>query len=284
MRPLALDFLQEHGFGGFSWLVPTAGAVYSVTMVAVVIAFLVRTSRIGLPLSRALSASIAGVLGVIVGGHLYYVLSTGRLVTVGPIDWITREGAGSWGGYLGCTLAMVAYLKWQRLRAWPYLDVLGSVGALAAVIGRWGCFLAGCDFGRITSVPWAVHYPAGSLAFRTHVASGAIPFDAAQSLAVHPLTICLSLNGLFVFLAVSAVWRRWRQVSGLTLAAFWILYGATRFFWEFLRDPAVGGAVTGISLSQRMALVSIGIGAAIALGASRSLALQAPTSAPEAAT
>jgi len=253
-------------------------------MLAVVTAFLIRTSRIGLPLSRALSASIAGVLGVIVGGHLYYILSTGRLVTVGPIDWITREGAGSWGGYLGCMLAMAAYLGWQRLQAWPYLDVLGSVGALTAVVGRWGCLLAGCDSGRITSVPWAVNYPAGSIAFRSHVASGAISLDATQSLAVHPLTIYLSLNGLLVFLVVSAIWHRWRQVPGLTLASFWILYGTTRFFWEFLRDPAAGGAVTGISLSQKMALVSIGIGAAIALGISRQVTRRAPTSAPEAAT
>lgn len=276
MRPWVVDFLQEYGFGGAMWLVPTAGAVYGVTMLAVVTAFVVRTSRIGLPLSRALSASIAGVLGVIVGGHLYYVLGKGSLGTAGPVDWITREGAGSWGGYLGCMLSMAAYLKWHRLQAWPYLDVLGSVGALAAAAGRWGCLLAGCDFGRITLLPWGVRYPAGSLGFHAHAATGAIPLDATQSLAVHPLTVYLSLNGLLVFLVVSAIWRRWRQVPGLTLASFWILYGATRFFWEFLRDPAAGGAVTGVSLSQRMALVSVGIGVALALGAARRVTRPAP--------
>ncbi len=265
MRPWVVDFLQEHGFAGVTWLVPTPGVMYGATMLAVVTAFLARTSRFGLPLSRALSATIAGALGVIVGGHLYYLLGTGSLAAAGPVDWITREGAGSWGGYLGCMLAMAAYLKWQRLQAWPYLDVLGSVGALAAAIGRWGCLLAGCDFGRITSVPWAVHYPAESLAFRAHVASGLLPIDSTQSLAVHPLTIYLSLNGLLVFLVVSAVWRGWRHIPGVTLASFWILYGTTRFFWEFLRDPAAGGAVTGPSLPQIMALLAIGIGAAIGL-------------------
>ena len=278
MRPWVMDLLQEHGFRGLTWLVPTPGMVYGVTMVAVVLAFLVRTSRIGLPVSRALSASIAGVLGVIVGGHLYYAMGTGSLGTAGPVDWITREGAGSWGGYLGCMLAMAAYLKWQRLQAWPYLDALGSVGALAAAVGRWGCLLAGCDFGRITSVPWSMHYPSGSLAFRAHAASGAIPPHATQSLAVHPLTIYLSFNGLLVFLIVSLVWRRWRNVPGVTLASFWVLYSATRLFWEFLRDPAAGGAVTGISLSQKMALVSIGIGLAIAVLIARRIPHPAPAS------
>jgi len=265
MRPWVVELMQQHGLVGFASLVPTPGAVYGATMLAVVTAFLVRTSRIGLPLTRALSASIAGTLGVIVGGHLYYALGTGSLATAGPVDWITREGAGSWGGYLGCTLAMAAYLTWQRLEAWPYLDVLGSVGPLAAVVGRWGCLLAGCDFGRITSVAWGVHYPAGSLAFRAHGASGLLPLDATQSLAVHPLTLYLSLNGLLVFLAVSAVWRRWRDVPGVTLASFWVLYGTSRFFWEFLREPAAGGGGSHLSLSQGMALLAVGIGGVIGL-------------------
>jgi phosphatidylglycerol:prolipoprotein diacylglycerol transferase len=282
MRPWVVELMQQHGLAGIAWLVPTPGAVYGATMLVVVIAFLARATRIGLPPSRALSACIAGTLGVIVGGHLYYALDTGSLATAGPVDWVTREGAGSWGGYLGCTLAMAAYLKWQRLEAWPYLDVLGSVGALAAAVGRWGCLLAGCDFGRITSVPWAVHYPPGSLAFRAHAASGTLPLEATQSLAVHPLTIYLSLNGLLVFLAVSAVWRRWRRVPGVTLASFWVLYGTTRFCWEFLRDPAAGGAVSGLSLPQYMALASIGIGGTIALRGARRVSRRAHSSAPAA--
>jgi len=267
MRPWLIEFLWEHGLIGLSWLVPTGGVVYGMTMIVIVLLILRRSAQVGLPISRALSACIAGVVGVIVGGHLYYLLGTGKLAASGPIDWITQEGAGSWGGYLGCMLGMAAYLRWQRTSVWPYLDVLGSVGALAAVVGRWGCLLFGCDFGRVTAVPWAVHYPPGSLAYNAHVASGALSSDAAQSLAVHPLPIYLSINGLVVFLVVSAIWRRWRHIPGATLAAFWLLYGATRFFWEFLRDPAAGGASSGLSLPQWMALSAIVVGGVIGLAA-----------------
>ena len=269
MRPLIIDFLQDHGWGGITWFVPTAGALYGVTMVAIVLLFLRRTTQVGLPLSQALSASIAGVIGVIVGGHLYYLLGTGTMAASGPIDWITQEGAGSWGGYLGGMLGMAAYLRWKRASAWPYLDVLGSVGSLTAVVGRWGCLLFGCDFGRVTSVPWAVSYPPGSFAYNAHVTSGALSPDAVQSLAVHPLPVYLSINGLIVFLLVSAIWRRWRNIPGVTLAASWVLYGATRFFWEFLRDAAAGGATSGLSLPQWMALNAIVVSGVIALVASR---------------
>lgn len=269
MRPWIVEYLREHGLGGVGWLVPTGGFMYALAMLAIVLLFVRRTSLLGLPVSRALSACIAGVLGVIVGGHLYYLLITGGFASDGPIDWITREGAGSWGGYLGCMLGMAGYFKWRRYEVWPYLDVIGSVGALAAAIGRWGCLLFGCDFGRVTSVPWAVQYPPGSFAFNAHVQSGLLSPGAAQSLAVHPLPVYLSFNGMFVFLVVTLIWTRWRDIPGVTLASFWFLYGVSRFFWEFLRDPAAGGAGSGMSIPQWMALGAVVVSAVVLLVASR---------------
>jgi prolipoprotein diacylglyceryltransferase len=93
--------------------------------------------------------------------------------------------------------------------------------------------------------------------------------EAAQSLAVHPVPVYLSLNGLVAFLLVSAIWRRWRHVPGVTLMAFWALYGATRFFWEFLRDPAAGGASSALSLPQWMALCAVVVAGLVAASASR---------------
>jgi prolipoprotein diacylglyceryltransferase len=75
--------------------------------------------------------------------------------------------------------------------------------------------------------------------------------------------ITTSLNALLLFLIVSAVWHRTRHRPGTTLTVACVLYGSTRFFWEFLRDPAVGGTVSGLSLLQITALVGIGIAGVI---------------------
>ena len=255
--------------------------MYGAAVAIVVLLLLHRSRQVGLARDLMLPAIATGAVCGIAGTRLFHLVTTGRILQMHPAEWFGVSGSGSWGAYFGATFGVLAYFLVVRQNPWPALDVAGSAAGFGTCLGRLGCLLAGCDFGRITSVPWAVHYPAGSLAFRAHVASGAIAPDATQSLAVHPLTIYLSLNGLLVFLVVSAIWRRWRQVPGVTIAAFWILYGATRFFWEFLRDPAAGGAVTGISLSQQMALVSVGIGVAIAFGVSRKRAHPAPMSAPE---
>lgn len=48
------------------------------------------------------------------------------------------------------------------------------------------------------------------------------------------------LNALLIFLIVSAVWRRRRSRPGITSATYLLLYGATRFGWEFFRDAPAG--------------------------------------------
>jgi prolipoprotein diacylglyceryltransferase len=88
-----------------------------------------------------------------------------------------------------------------------------------------------------------------------------IPPDAVASLTVHPLQLYLAANGLLVFFVVSAVWRRSTGTPGLTLAAYLTLYGASRFCWEFFRDPAAGGAVSSFSVSQMMCLAFLLAGA-----------------------
>ena len=40
-------------------------------------------------------------------------------------------------------------------------DLAAAPLGLALVFARLGCFLGGCDYGKVTSVPWAVRFPSG---------------------------------------------------------------------------------------------------------------------------
>ena len=259
MRPSILEFLRGHDLEVLALLFPTKGVIYAVAMAAVVFLFLRRCRQTELPLDRALPATAISALAGIMGARIYHLLSADGLA-LEPLALITSSGVGSWGACIGGLLGMVLYFGLVKANPLPYLDVAAGVAPLAPLIARWGCLLAGCDFGRVTSLPWGIHYPIGSQVFHEHVASGVVSPDSAQSLAVHPLPAYLSLNALLLFLIVSAVWHRTRHRPGTTLTVACVLYGSTRFFWEFLRDPAVGGTVSGLSLLQITALVGIGIG------------------------
>jgi phosphatidylglycerol:prolipoprotein diacylglycerol transferase len=265
MRPLIFEYLRDHGLEGLNWLVPSSGFMFALAMAAALNVFLWRLRQTSLSLDRGLSGAIVAAGGGIVGARLFYLVAHGAILQLSPAEWFGRQGTGSWGVYIGAMLAMAAYLKLVKESPWPFLDALASAGCLATFFGRWGCLLAGCDFGRVTSLPWGMRYPHGSSAYVAHIASGALSPGAPLSLPTHPLPIYLSLNGLVLFVVLSTVFYRTRHRPGTTLAAFWLLYGATRFGWEFLRDPAAGGAAAGLSVSQWMCLLAIGLGLGILL-------------------
>jgi phosphatidylglycerol:prolipoprotein diacylglycerol transferase len=239
---------------GWAWLaplIPTDGAVYGVLFAALSLLFLRRSAAIGLPAEQSLAALVSGATGAIVGTRLFYLLTTGALFRSSPAEWLDLgRGTASWGAYLGAIAGLATFCHFSAASFWPTLDVGASCAGLSEVIGRWACLLAGDDFGRITHVPWSIRFPPASPAFQAHVARGLLDAAAPASLPVHPLQFYLMLNAALVFTLTTLAWRRWRQLPGVTLATFLLLHGSTRFWWEFLRDPAAGGASGALSVSQ----------------------------------
>jgi hypothetical protein len=103
------------------------------------------------------------------------------------------------------------------LRRPPLAELALGLAAVVA-IGRWGCLLNDCCFGKTTDLPWAVRYGAGSATWILHRALGGIAPDAALSLPVHPYPLYESL-GLFCWLPL-ALWLRRRLRSEAALLLF----------------------------------------------------------------
>ncbi len=265
MRPRILDYLRDSGFSWTIWLVPIPGVLYALAIVVLVLAFLRRCRRADLSLERGLEVALYSTVGAIVGTRLFYLITTGAIAHTSVREWFNlAQGTASWGAYLGAMIGLGLYSRLLKLRPWPWLDAGSSVAGLGIFVGRWACFLNGDDFGKVTSLPWAIRFPAGSYVHLAHVSRGALGHASALSLPVHPLQLVLAANGLILFFVMTAVWSRARHVPGRTFAVYWLLYGGTRFLWEFLRDPAAGGAKSFLSTSQWMCL-ALFMGAAILL-------------------
>ncbi|MFB6264682.1 MAG: prolipoprotein diacylglyceryl transferase family protein [Bradymonadaceae bacterium] len=137
-------------------------------------------------------------------------------------------------------------------------DVLVPAGLAGLAVARLGCLAGGCDFGRITSAPWGLHYPAGSPAWYAHLHSGAISAEARLSAPTHPLPLYLA--GWTVLSVGAARWlsaRRDRRPGAeeLTAAA---LYASGRLALETFRAPASATVVAGgVSLSRLLAGASL---------------------------
>jgi phosphatidylglycerol:prolipoprotein diacylglycerol transferase len=106
-------------------------------------------------------------------------------------------------------------------------------------IARLGCLAAGCCFGTVSSLPWAIRYPPGSLAANTHASLHLIGPDETFSLPVHPLQIYFLLAQ--VALGVFLLWFEPRKrYDGQVLLISLVLGQGAKAWLEGFRQPLPG--------------------------------------------
>ena len=110
----------------------------------------------------------------IVGARIAYVLVHFRDFAAEPISIlrIDQGGLTYFGGFVTAALG-VSLILWMRGRdLWAETDFAITAVPLAHALGRVGCFLNGCCFGRVWNGPWAVRFPQDSLPWHQHCARG----------------------------------------------------------------------------------------------------------------
>jgi phosphatidylglycerol:prolipoprotein diacylglycerol transferase len=241
-------------FGIGNFVIYSFGALMVLAVLAA-LWWLRRTARQrGLPVEMVMSLSVWLLGGGLVGAKIFKAV---RLLLQGePWSIPLLEGAGDfYGGFLGA-LAVVLIYFWRRreLPAWRVADLYGPALALGQAIGRIGCLMAGDDYGKPTTLPWAVTF--------TNPEAAAIG-GAPLGVPLHPVQLYESLAclGLFFFL----VWlSRRRHFDGQIVLSYAVGYAVLRFFIEFFRGDVDRGFVLGwLSTSQAIALVVVVVGSII---------------------
>lgn len=173
--------------------------------------------RTGLP-DAVVDVGIAGVIGGLIGAKLLWTAEHAGEESL--FQLLTSRGGMSWfGGLSGGIAAGLVFMRRARLRPIAVLAAAAPGLAVGHAIGRIGCFLVGDDYGRPSTLPWAVAFP-----------EGLPPTD----LPVHPTQLyeAIPLFALAVLLThIRAAGTPDRRVFGVYL----LLAGLLRFAVEFLR-------------------------------------------------
>jgi phosphatidylglycerol---prolipoprotein diacylglyceryl transferase len=230
------------------------------------VAFLMGGWLIGLELRRrqlaedfAADIVAAAVVGGIIGAKLWYVALTGD-----PGAILSRGGLVWYGGFIGGALAVI--LNGWRLRVplrWT-MHLAAPALAAAYALGRVGCFLVNDDYGRPSSLPWAMKFPRGLPAttagnmqqlFGIPVPAGT---DPSTVLAVHPTQLYETAIMLGVFMLLWKL-RAGARPIGWLFGLYLVLAGVERFLIEILRakDDRFLGPFT---LAQLTSVILIAIG------------------------
>jgi len=152
-----------------------------------------------------------------------------------------------YGGLLLALAAAAWYLRKRRLPAWKVADYAAPGIALGQVIGRLGCFMAGCCYGAPTNVPWAVRFTNPYT-----IENMGTPFNVP----LHPVQVYESLGALLIFGFL--MWRLLRRhITGHIILEYLGLYAVLRFIIEFFRADDRGEIFNGLlSTSQFIAVVT----------------------------
>ena len=63
-----------------------------------------------------------------------------------------------YGGLIVAVIVALLYIRRIGLPLWTTCDVFAPGIALGHVVGRIGCFFAGCCYGKPTTRPWAITF------------------------------------------------------------------------------------------------------------------------------
>lgn len=187
-----------------------------------------------------------------VGAKLLFLLSYPKEISqdfLSAVSFWTGGGFVFYGGLLGGVVFLLFYkflfrLPLQKNNFWPIVPAL----TLGHGIGRIGCLLAGCCFGKETDWWWGIHL---------HGADR------------HPTQIIEA-----VLLIALGIYLLRAKRSILELASTYLLtYGFLRFGVELLRGDKVRGEWGALTPSQWISLLLIVSGLALALKSFKRLRL-----------
>ena len=189
-----------------------------------------------------------GVLGVVIGGRLGYVLFYNPeqyLSRPQEIFAIWQGGMSFHGGLLGVVIASLIFCRRRKLPILLTGDILVASAPIGLGLGRLGNFINGELWGRVTQHSWGMVFPGG----------GPLPRHPSQLYEAF-------LEGLVLFVILYLLHRR-KVAAGIPFFVFFAGYGAFRFLVEFFRQPDAhlgflwGGATMGQLLSLPMILFGL---------------------------
>ena len=202
-----------------SWRIAYA-CVMIVSVVASMCLMRSRQRRLDLTRSQRFLVGIAAFGGSMIGAKVPFLLDRGWDAFYDGTAWFA-DGKTILGGIVG-GYAAVEIAKWIGNVRSRTGDAFALPVVVAVGIGRIGCFVAGCCYGRVTTMPWGVAFPmarddSGVLRHPTQLYELAFHSAAAAALLLMDR-------------------KRW--LVGNQLKAYLIAYMFYRFLSEWLRPES----------------------------------------------
>jgi phosphatidylglycerol:prolipoprotein diacylglycerol transferase len=208
-----------------------------------------RAKARGVDPNRVMDLGIWIIISALVGAKLLLLLVEWDTYSRNPAELMTlvRSGGVFYGGLILAVAVSFWYMWRHRMPLWLVSDAFAPGIALGHVIGRFGCFFAGCCFGKPTDVPWAITF---------HSEYAAQNVGTPLNIPLHPTQLYEAGAELLILVLLLLTERRGRPYPGRTFWGYMLAYGISRFIIEFYRGD-VRGTIGMFSTSQFVSLLIV---------------------------
>lgn len=207
-----------------------------------------RARAAGLDANKVMDLLIWVIIAALIGAKALLFIVDFRHFTSSWQEFTTllRSGGVFYGGLILAVLVGIALVRKHKLPVWQAGDLFAPGIALGYMVGRLGCLMAGCCFGKPTDVAWAITFtdPVANLNVGT-------PLNTP----LHPTQLYESAAGLVLLVGLLLLEKRPGAFPGRTLWSFVALYAILRFSIEFYRGDQRGMVFDAISTSQAISIV-----------------------------
>jgi len=190
-----------------------------------------RAPKFGFDPAKVSDVSMVVLFAGVIGARVLFILQElpYYLQHKNELFSLQFQGLTSFGALL-FGVGVYAWFAWRQKRAFrDVLDLVAPSALLGHAIGRIGCLLNGCCYGVVTTSKIGVHIDDTNI---LHVPAQL--FDSLMAFAAVGVLLAIEKRGL---------------QRGQSFALFLVLYGGTRFIYEFWRAGTVDQVNAGIASS-----------------------------------
>lgn len=199
--------------------------------------------RIGATPAKITDIGFWSVVAGLLGARIVYIAQNWPVYLEAPLEVFRLDHGGLvfYGGLAAGIVAALLLIRQSKLPLLGALDIFMAPLALAHALGRVGCFLNGCCYGKATDFLFGVQFPGD-------------PFPR------HPTQL---YESAFLFMLSLLLGWRLKRVGvsrpGSQLGIYLLAYAAWRFGVEFLRgdNPPF---LSGFTFSQVVSIPTIFFG------------------------
>lgn len=199
------------------------------------------------------TVSLSLIVGLAGARFLFVINSLSRFESFGELFTLWSGGLSMLGGLLAILIFLPWWLKRNNVPILPFLDLAAIYAPLLHSISRLGCFMAGCCYGQITSLPWGITY--------TDLQS-----EAPLNVPLHPTQLYMSAILFCTFLLFYFVIQKKVRCSGQLLMLYLIVESSLRFTIDYWRADIEYFAFDSWQLFSAHQWISLGMFGASIIG------------------